>query len=376
MLNTVIEAVPRWNFNSMKAWCEANADKQYDENAFINDTNNAENGKVAKIDSVNAAKATDLGDYISDALRGGADSVDEMNLSSLNNKKQKIYDFCVNWENANKRLGQHESSLEKVKNEIIAALEKMNSDISTKMNEAYSSVYGTYVTEDSMGIKQNKPDKTISGTGGNKTGGMKNINVSDSEEAKQQAQNFVDTTTKKDDDGNANPDAEKNKKLGERMASASENYLKYCCTMISTIMTVGLEMYKAYMKILRVHVRKYGGNPDESNKANNTNSNNGSSSFKVGDNTYQVRVGTGSVTEAIDYFKNNNITGTGDMSDDEDKAVQAQLNNYNDSVIWTVKTIDKKFGKTDTTSTVYVKSGGSITKYNMKGAFSLSGNNK
>ena len=277
----------------------AEEDKEFTEEIFVNTV-------LKKIPIVgnNATedinKANDVSDFISYAVKGETEDIKMNQLDPT-----KLYNFCVNIDHTNNQLEKNQKTLnttsEKITNlanKKLTALEGKSSSAQAKPAEtqqqdnsqdnntsqqqpaadtnnqqqnngqqqsdhqeaAFSSLYGRYITEgDSMTISKNPlSGKNSSGGGKSTTNSAANAVTSAGNNT---AQGIKDKTEGINNDASMDKDtADAQAKVAQREIKAYQAFFKYAVSVQTNLMTVIMQVYKDYMKILRVHVRDYVGN--------------------------------------------------------------------------------------------------------------------
>lgn len=117
---------------------------------------------------------------------------------------------------------------------------------------ALSRVYGEYITEGNMKIKTEKESKNSAlGSSKSTSGSLYNQSVKGANKEKVLK-----------DIGKAAEFSNNNENAGKKvrnMEEATKTFYTCCTTILTTKMTINMQRYKDYMKILRIHVRDYVG---------------------------------------------------------------------------------------------------------------------
>lgn len=250
--------VPTYDFNKLRTnlGIKSSADvkdKKFDEELFINTEMGDLHGKFPKI--------TDVKDLVSAAIKG-EDTRDEVYMNTLD--KNKILTFCTGFDKYSASLEQDKKALEENGTKIQAELKKYEDEASKTVNAnestVWSNVYETYIIREFEEDKKNNP-------------AMSNNSSSSSTSTPKATVQTANIQTQSDqmkaagyNSSNANEDTVKDIQF---MATASENYYKYCVSISSTKLTETIAMYKDYMKILRIHVRDYIGGEKSADQGNN-----------------------------------------------------------------------------------------------------------
>lgn len=275
----------------------AEEDKEFTEEIFVNTVL-----KKIPITGNNATedinKANDVSDFISYAVKGETEDIKMNQLDPT-----KLYNFCVNIDHTNNQLEKNQKTLnttsEKITNlanKKLTALEgksssaqakpaetqqqdnsqdnnasqqqpaadtnnqQQNNNIQSNGESAFSSLYGRYITEgDSMTISKNPlSGKNSSGGGKSTTNSAANAVTSAGNNAAEGIKNKTENINSNDSMDKDTADAQA--KVAQREIKAYQAFFKYAVSVQTNLMTVIMQVYKDYMKILRVHVRDYVGN--------------------------------------------------------------------------------------------------------------------
>lgn len=267
--------VPDYNFNEFKDIAMA----EDSEAEFIS----------KYLNGVNRNGSEDIKEMVMNAIRGEEEK--EMNMTELN--PVNLYNFCANYKKNLDAIKKAEDNITRSESSILSELSKAANDAEkyeseqnktgtdqgsgeskpeeNKQQESaiYSSVYEGYLTE--LKVDKASDDKKPSGTQTVKTGGAKEVQIN-ADVAKKDVDNY-----KNSDNGSS----ENLKKLQD----GAGKYFGYCGQMISAKLTLLMAVYKDYMKLLKVHVRDYGG---EGGSTSGSASQDHYSNFKIGDDQYKI----------------------------------------------------------------------------------------
>lgn len=242
----------------------------------------------------------EIKEKIIDAVRGEEEV--ETKLEALN--KEEMFNFCIHYKNTLNMLNKDESIITSNQTEINRALskksnefEQMNRDAKngTSANQnastagdikvtstsatppanqnvqnastVYSNVYGRYITELKVG-SQNK-DSSASSASNSKSNSTNNsaikssvgdnkINVDTATTSVGYATNKYNNSVASGSDDELN----KAKTSIENYRELVKNYFMCCSEILAAKMELCKKIYTDYMKILRIHVKDYGGSVD------------------------------------------------------------------------------------------------------------------
>lgn len=239
--------IPAFDYQRMK-------DNLQDQDKFISSTspfNTFAQGAKAPYDINELAKIK---------FRGGSKEITKK-ASQIN--MTDLYNYCYGYNDMKNLLRKDMKYIEDAANDAIALVDKMVRENKIK-NEAsglfedakyYSNVYNTYITEEENPNDKSavKPGQVTRNTGNSNTSNNQD-NKSDDNTKPDKAYQGVNKDqgkemTEKDADGQA-------KDISSRISV----YLRVCGNFIAAKETVAEEAYKAYMQIIKAHVRDHVGN--------------------------------------------------------------------------------------------------------------------
>lgn len=263
--------IPNYNWNEIEKICMAENVEAEVINTYYKDL---------KADSNDT-----LAEQMTKAIKGEEEV--EMSLRSLDPKE--LYNFCVNFkkntevidkaqEDVNKMINSISIELEKAYKEVESRAPQQSQDNSQQQTQqsqdnsqqqtqqqqesAYSSVYGTIVTEAPKFEKEKSSNTSNSNTKGTatvKTGGEEIKNLQQDKISRDINDNV---SGKVSVNGNDN---ENNKETSEKLEKLKTNVTKYSQTITSVLttkMNLLMSAYKDYMYILKDHVKEYAGSTD------------------------------------------------------------------------------------------------------------------
>ena len=301
---------------------------------------------------------TDVKDLVKSAIAGDSE---EVRITSL--PKEKMYNFCLNWEKTLKSLNEDVNKIDSGRDTLARELgiytrelkDALDKEAATAKNESmwYSILYYTYMNEDGPATGgatpgQVKPpeatkdtDKTDLGKVGTGTvqTGVDKLNV-DSDQTKEGIKNMK---------GEMGENSEKYK-LVKKMEENTSNYFTYLSNIVMGKITAAQAMYKDYMKLLKMHVKDYAGEKAASS----------GSSTMVGTDPGLRKTGSiGDTKVAVDYVECTERINNGDSVVAKDGAVYSIDVEVGDSV----ETLLNKYEqatKIDKTKAFYI----SVSKIN------------
>ena len=270
--------VPQWNFDTFKKVIGGentdDVEKQFISTYFAGKIKSDEELKVA----------------VMEAIRG--DSEEEFSMTAL--KPSELFDFCINFKATQAALDKDSAIITKSESLLNSELDKLASELKLKQRDeerekeisdsdktkeadkpkevevqnnsaiVYSSVMESYISvnEVKVGKVEDKGSSTTSSVAGKTqvNTGAKEMNL-DGKTAASSVSTIKNNLDKNDED--------KQKEI-EHIKDRGATYFKCCGDIVAAKLTVASQMYKDYMKILRVHVSDYVGNTDATGKGTGT----------------------------------------------------------------------------------------------------------
>lgn len=248
--------IPNYNWNEIEKICMAENVEAEVINTYYKDL---------KADSNDT-----LAEQMTKAIKGEEEV--EMSMRSLDPKE--LYNFCVNFKKNTEVIDKAQEDVNKMINSISIELEKAYKEVESRASQqsqddgqqqdqmqesAYSSVYGTIVTEAPKFEKEKSNTSSTQGTATVKTGGEEIKNLQQDKISRDINDNV---SGKVSVDGNDN---ENNKETSEKLEKLKTNVTKYSQTITSVLttkMNLLMSAYKDYMYILKDHVKEYAGSTD------------------------------------------------------------------------------------------------------------------
>ena len=264
--------VPRLNYLQMKDKLEPN-----NPGGFLNTIITDYDGKGEPLD------------YIKTYFKGGTDEPESIHVSKL--KFADMYDFCVDYKKIHTVIENDKKTLEASYDEAIKAinaLERQSEPVGGQPTpkeesavdrffaqaEAFSRVYGGYITEDAGAVNREVSDKGQSQQQTSRTTTdntqKASANISSAEE---KDKNDSRTPEQRKADTQKAIETDDKGKVKQADADTAIDKINVYNTITSNIMSAKLSAVegaqKAYMKILRTHIKDHVGNTD-SESGNNS----------------------------------------------------------------------------------------------------------
>lgn len=245
--------IPNYNWNEIEKICMAENVEAEVINTYYKD--------------LKADSSDTLAEQMTKAIKGEEEV--EMSMRSLDPKE--LYNFCINFKKNTEVIDKAQEDVNKMINSISIELEKAYKEVESRapqqsqdqqQESAYSSVYGTIITESPKIEKEKSSGSTSSDTKGTatvKTGGEEIKNLQQNKISKDINDNVSGKTSL---NGNDN---ENNKETSEKLEKLKTNVTKYAQTITSVLttkMNLLMSAYKDYMYILKDHVKEYAGSTD------------------------------------------------------------------------------------------------------------------
>ena len=181
-----------------------------------------------------------------------------------------LYNYCYNYKKLDDLIQKDIQNIQKTTGDILMKIDKMVRDGAIKnesallygVNEYLSTVYESYIHEAN-------PTRTINNNDNNQQGDNKSDNNNQSTQSnnnQQNNQNPRETNPaqayKKTEKGDSNQEVN-NDKTAKELSEKAKRYLKICGEFLGAKQSVAEETYKAYMSIIKTHVRDHVGKKDD-----------------------------------------------------------------------------------------------------------------
>lgn len=245
-----------------------------------------------------------IGEIARAKFRGGNGQEVTINSSKLN--MTDMYNYCYTYKKLEDMIQKDINNIQKVSGDIIIKIDNMarQGEIKKESVDLYgnrqylSSVYESYIHEATPGSRvETKEDNTN--------------NSQDNNQQSNVTQNQPHQAYNKTEKGDSNQEINTDKSAKELSAKANR-YLKLCGEVLGAKQSIAEEIYKAYMSIIKAHVRDFVGKKDDKKDSrvqdNPTNYNDDKKETKNdGDNsgTQQQKTGSSFIKD-IFTRKNNN----------------------------------------------------------------------
>lgn len=246
--NLLNSPVPVFNYNTMK-------DDLKDKETFINkylSKYKAGNDKTNFVDGVKAY------------LRG---SVEQKKINSSQLNMTDIYNYCYTYKKMEDLIHKDLQYIEKAGKDAINMVEKMGRENkiaqeSTNIfenNKYYSFLYEAYITEE-----ENPGDKKKESNPSNPAA-SRTVNDGSASNGSGPDKQYKGTTGDKKDDNNKMKEEDVDGSV-KVVTDRIRVYLNVCSEFIGAKQSIAEEIYKAYMSIIKAHVRDHVGNKNAENK--------------------------------------------------------------------------------------------------------------
>lgn len=224
---------------------------------------------------IQGAKAPyNLSDLAKAKFRGNDGEEIEYEARRLN--MTDLYNYCYNYKKLDDLISKDIKNIQNTTGDILMKVDKMVRDGAIKnesallygINQYLSTVYESYIHEanPTRTIKDNdsKPgEANKSGDNNQQSGQSSNTNNQQSHRETNPAQAY-----KKTEKGDSNQELN-NDKTAKELSEKAKRYLKICGEFLGAKQSIAEETYKAYMSIIKTHVRDHVGkkNDSRSNKS-------------------------------------------------------------------------------------------------------------
>lgn len=195
-------------------------------------------------------------------------SADEIELSTNNIKMADLYDYCMDYKNIENKLKANLNVIDRAYNAAVSEVDKLQ-DTNTQIgNESslfaiesvYSTVLESYITEaDSPKVGRSDGANNSSGSkdnGGSSSGTVSRQMASNSDENIDTNAQQVKSDVQSDNNNQQTISDNEMTAVKDRMTV----YMNTARDFLTSQMTVSEEIFKAYMKIIRMHVKDNIGN--------------------------------------------------------------------------------------------------------------------
>ena len=223
-----------------------------------------------------------IGELARAKFRGGNGQEVTINSSKLN--MTDMYNYCYTYKKLEDLIKKDITNIQKVSGDIIVKIDNMarrgeikNESIDIYGNRQYlSSVYESYVHEATPGQRVEKDNQDNNSQAQNTTQQQGNT-----------TQNQPHQAYKSAEKGDANQEVN-TEKTAKELSTKANRYLKICGEVLAAKQSIAEEIYKAYMSIIKAHVKDFVGKKDDKKddraKQTGTNYSDDNSSTKTGSN--------------------------------------------------------------------------------------------
>lgn len=196
----------------------------------------------------------------------------EIIVNSYNLKMTDMYNYCYTYKKLEELIRKDITNIQKVSNDIINKIDTMakNGEIKKESfdllgrREYLSSVYESYVEEATPGSvvdgsKDNSPkQKQTTDSKDIKTQDNSNNNSQQGNPAQNRAYQAYNSTEKGNSEQEINTE-----KTAKELSDKVSRYLRICGEILGAKQSIAEEIYKAYMSIIKTHVRDYVSKKDD-----------------------------------------------------------------------------------------------------------------
>lgn len=210
---------------------------------------------------INGAKEPyKIGELARARFRGG--NGQEITLNSSKLKMTDMYNYCYTYKKLEDLIRKDITNIQKVSADIITKIDNMarQGEIKKESFDLYgnrqylSSVYESYIHEATPGTKVD-PDKK---DGNEKSGVQNNQNQQQGNPVQNQPHQAYNKAEKGDSNQEINTD-----KTAKELSDKANRYLRICGEVLAAKQSIAEEIYKAYMSIIKAHVRDYVGKKND-----------------------------------------------------------------------------------------------------------------
>lgn len=202
-----------------------------------------------------------IGDLARAKFRGG--NGEEVNIKSTQLNMTDLYNYCYDYKKFEDLIQKDIKNIQDSAGSIILRIDKMVRDGQVK-NEAaalfesaqyLSTVYNTFVNEATPGTRVKPED---SNNNNNQNTNNQNDNKNNNNPVQNKPSQAYNKTEKIDKDQEINAE-----KTAKELTAKANRYLKICGEFLGAKQSIAEEIYKAYMSIIRAHVRDHVGKKSE-----------------------------------------------------------------------------------------------------------------
>ncbi|MGL5330981.1 MAG: hypothetical protein ACRDD7_17090 [Peptostreptococcaceae bacterium] len=238
-----------------------------------------------------------ISDLAKSSFRGGSEEITE-DANKIN--MTDLYNYCYDYKKLEDIIKKDISNIQKVSTDLINEIDKHTRNGQIKRESAisgsteyYSSIYESFILE--------APERVNTAQDNNQNNNTQQQNNNQSQQqtnpTTSASQAYKPAEGEKDDSVNS-------EKTAKELTDKASRYLRICGEFLGAKQTISEEIYKAYMSIIKAHVRDHVGKKDNTNNkpkdvatnqgetnnnTNNDNSNNDNSNNNSDNKTSKVK---------------------------------------------------------------------------------------
>lgn len=192
----------------------------------------------------------------------------EITLNSSKLKMTDMYNYCYTYKKLQDLIEKDINNIKKVSTDILVKIDNLARQGEIKKEsfnlygnrEYLSTVYESYVTEATPGSRVENKDKEPEKNNSNNTNnnGSNTNNNQQGNPVQNQPHQAYNKTEKGDSNQELNTD-----KTAKELSDKANRYLKICGDILGAKQSIAEEIYKAYMSIIKAHVRDYVGKKND-----------------------------------------------------------------------------------------------------------------
>ena len=206
-----------------------------------------------------------IGDIARARFRGGNGQEITVNSSKLN--MTDMYNYCYTYKKLEDLIQKDITNIQKVSGDIIVKIDNMarQGEIKKESVDLYgnrqylSAVYESYIHEATPGQRVEKSEDQNNQSQSNNQQNS-NQNQQQGNPVQSQPHQAYNKTEKGDSNQEINTE-----KTAKELSAKANRYLKICGEVLAAKQSIAEEIYKAYMSIIKAHVRDFVGKKDDKN---------------------------------------------------------------------------------------------------------------
>ena len=334
--NILNSSLPPFNYNNMKDSLESKDD-------FIN--------KYLRKYTYGDGK-TNFIDGVKNYFRGSS-QLKKINSAQLN--MTDLYNYCITYKKIEDLIHKDLTNIQNAANDAINMVEKMG--IENKIAQESANIFGEvryysflqeqYITEEENKSNNNSNNNNSNNSNSNnssndnKSGDKVSNTVSRSVNNNKPNEHYKSSNNSKDNEDNKMKEEDVDGSV-KVVTDRIKVYLSVCSEFIAAKESIAEEIYKAYISILKAHVRDHVGKKGENkpkdtatnyspnnNEENSNNNNNGENNNDNNNGDSKPKEGKtkGIFKRTVDKIKNNN-SNNNNSNDNENKGSGGKLKNF------------------------------------------------